>query len=716
MNKVIIIFILMLTICFHANSQHVISVQDATNKEILSEVLVRDTSNKITHRTNAKGFVTVNNKSNKSIYMASYLGYERQYFTISTSNDTTFIFLIPFVKEQNEVVISATRTNARIENIPIKIEVLGLDEMHDENTIKPGNVASLIGDFSGIQIQQLSATNGSSSVRFFGLDGKYSMILHDGLPIYQGLSSSFGILQIPPLDLQQIELIKGPSSTLYGGGAVSGLLNFVSKTPSKTVDKTITISQSTLGETNLNAYYSNTFKKVGVSLFTASNHQFIKDIDKDGYSDIPYMQNFIIHPKLFFPLNEKTKATIGYTLINETRKGGDMLAYKSSSDTAHQYLETTNNFRQIIDANITKKINQYQTLQLKGGINLLKLKQQNNVFQIGGINWNEASELNYSFKKNRSHFITGINFYSNGFNPTKNTDTTKISSSQNTLGMYAQYNYARRNKINYQIGIRADKNFHYGLFVLPSTAVLFNWNQSFTTRINVGMGYKTPDVFDYNGIGLDGNKISINPNTKAEKSTGGNIDLSYNHSFKNEIGIKFNTSFFLNTIQLPIYLKQKSANQLEFINANANILTKGVDNYLRITYKEFELYLGYTFVNAKKKYDTLHPFIELTPTHKFATTITYEIEHQWRFGIESAFTGKQYLYDGSKTKSYLFFAAMIKREFNKMSIVLNGENLLNFKQSTYEKIVTPSQPLPTFKPLWASIDGRNINLTLLLKF
>jgi iron complex outermembrane receptor protein/outer membrane receptor for ferrienterochelin and colicins len=92
--------------------------------------------------------------------------------------------------------------------------VLGIEEMNDESTLKPGNIASIIGDMSGIQIQQSSAVSGNSNVRIQGLEGKYTQVLRDGMPLFEGYSGGFGILTIPPLDLRQVELIKGAASTL----------------------------------------------------------------------------------------------------------------------------------------------------------------------------------------------------------------------------------------------------------------------------------------------------------------------------------------------------------------------------------------------------------------------------------------------------------------------------------------------------------------------
>ena len=138
----------------------------------------------------------------------------------------------------------------------MRVEVLGQEELNEESTIKPGNLSSLLGDISAIHIQQTSSITANATVRMQGLDGKYTQLLRDGLPLYEGFSGSFGVLQVAPLDLKQVEIVKGSVSTLYGGGAIGGMINLISKEPSDSAETSFILNSSTLKENNFDAYLS----------------------------------------------------------------------------------------------------------------------------------------------------------------------------------------------------------------------------------------------------------------------------------------------------------------------------------------------------------------------------------------------------------------------------------------------------------------------------
>ena len=244
------------------------------------------------------------------------------------------------------------------------MEVLGAEEVNEEVGIKPGNIASLLGDIAGIQTQQTSAATGNTEMRVQGLPGKYTQLLKDGTPLFGGYSGSFSILQIPPLDLKQIEIVKGASSTLYGGGAIAGMINLISKRPKENVfEKTVLLNQSTLKETNANIYLSNRKNKSGYTFFTGMNYQKPVDVNKDGFSDVPDTKSFFFHPTLFLYPDKRNMISIGYNGVFENRNGGDMLVLKDKADNQHQYFDQNKIFRNTADINWENKISSKDFLQ-----------------------------------------------------------------------------------------------------------------------------------------------------------------------------------------------------------------------------------------------------------------------------------------------------------------------------------------------------------------
>ena len=207
--------------------------------------------------------------------LVSAVSYDNQTIVLAEPRPDTLVVLLQAAQHELDVVtVTATRTNSRIEDLPIKVEVLGLEDMDEESAVVPGNVASILGDISIIHIQKTSPVNGNTAMQ--GLDPKYAQILRDGLPLYEGFSGNLGMLQIPPLDLKQVEVIKGSVSTLYGGGAIGGLVNVVSKTPtSETPYFTALLNRSGLKETNGNAYYAQRYAggKTGLTVFAGYTSQ-----------------------------------------------------------------------------------------------------------------------------------------------------------------------------------------------------------------------------------------------------------------------------------------------------------------------------------------------------------------------------------------------------------------------------------------------------------
>ena len=157
-------------------------------------------------------------------------------------------------QELEEVVISTTRSSRTIQSVPTRVEFIGGEELEEKGNMKPGDIRMMLNESTGIQTQQVSATSANSSIRIQGLDGRYTQILKDGFPLYAGFSGGLGLLQTPPLDLKQVEVIKGASSTLSGGGAIAGLVNMVSKAPTDERELRFLINGTSAGGLAVNGF------------------------------------------------------------------------------------------------------------------------------------------------------------------------------------------------------------------------------------------------------------------------------------------------------------------------------------------------------------------------------------------------------------------------------------------------------------------------------
>ena len=193
----------------------------------------------------------------------SFVGFSPEEVTLnfpSTTKDALEIFLQPAGEEMDEVIIQSTRSRRSIADLPTRVEVISGEELTEKGNMKPGDIRMLLNETTGIQTQQTSAISGNSSIRIQGLDGKYTQLLKDGYPLYSGFSGGLSLLQIVPLDLQQVEVIKGSSSPLYGGGAIAGLVNLISKTPGEQRELNFMLNATSALGLDVSGFYSDTYE------------------------------------------------------------------------------------------------------------------------------------------------------------------------------------------------------------------------------------------------------------------------------------------------------------------------------------------------------------------------------------------------------------------------------------------------------------------------
>jgi iron complex outermembrane receptor protein/outer membrane receptor for ferrienterochelin and colicins len=713
----ILIFLLSGTLCSFSQLRIRIQVQDAVSRAALPKATV--TLNKISFVTDTSGaLVQLVNGSTVNLRV-SYTGYTS--FSLSFPARDTSIVVALIAKEQEGeevIVVASSRTNSRIEDLPTKVEVLGAEEVNEENQIKPGNIASLLGDIAGVQIQQTNAATGNADMRIQGLPGKYTQILRDGMPLFGGYSGSFGILQVPPLDLQQIELVKGAASTLYGGGAIAGMVNLVSKKPRQGHPaRSITINRSTLKENNLNMFFSGKDKKAGYTFFAGGTLQDAVDVNSDGFSDVPSVRSIFIHPRLFVYGKQKSSLALGYTLNYEDREGGDMMVVDGKADAQHRFFIRNKTLRNTGDVTWEYHLKNDALLTTKGSVSFSNRDITTNVFGMKASQLLWYSEVAYVQKTTSHNYVIGVNF--NGDDFTKHlADSSFIpNESSVTNGVFLQDDWMLSQQFTLQGGLRIDHNSKWGNYILPRLSLLYRPSAKVTMRLGGGLGYKTPELFSSETDERAYKYFrSYRSDIRSEKSAGANFDVNYK-THTGDWALTINQTFYITSIRHPFDNEYNLvSNAYRYFNQTKPLQTVGAESYVQAIKDELELYFGYVYTDSRRKYDATHPVFPLVARHKLASIIAYEFSDHFRAGIESAFNGRQYLDNGNETPSYLFLAAMVRYNIGKVSLVLNGENLLDYRQSKKEATVFPPYTNPVFPEIWAPLDGRVINLSLQVKW
>src|SRR5947208_11206090 len=235
------------------------------------------------------------------------------------------IALRPQSRIEEHVTVAATRTDKRIEDQPMRVEILDADEIEEKVMMTPGDIVMMLNEMGGLRVQATSPSLGAASIRIQGMRGRYTRFLSDGLPLFGEQVGSFGLLQIPPMDLGQVEVIKGVAWSLYGAGAMGGVVNLVSKRPGAAPEREILGNRSSRGATDGVLWYSAPLSgNWGATLVAGAHGQARADVNGDGWADLPKYARGVVRPRIFWDDKQGRTffATAGATW--EDRTGGTM--------------------------------------------------------------------------------------------------------------------------------------------------------------------------------------------------------------------------------------------------------------------------------------------------------------------------------------------------------------------------------------------------------
>jgi iron complex outermembrane receptor protein/outer membrane receptor for ferrienterochelin and colicins len=632
-------------------------------------------------------------------------------FPLVLVDDHDHLILIKVNNELGQVTItSTTRVSREIDDVPTRIEAISEEELDEKISMRPANVSMVLNESTGIKVQQTSAVSTTQSIRIQGLDGRYTQILKDGFPAFGGFSGSLSLLEIPPLDLKQVEIIKGPSATFYGGGAIAGVVNFISKEPHFKRETLLILNQTSAVGTDVALFDSHRLGRFGYTFLGAADYQREYDVDGDDFTELPRTHSFNLTPRAFFYRSEKTRLLLGSSTSYQQREGGDIFVIRGRADDFHRYFEKDNSTRNITTVQFDHEFSGGRKLVAKQSVAFFSPKIEIPDYSFKGRQTNSYTDVSYFQPLKKHALVFGFNSVYDQFREHADTSAIKRNETRTTFGGYVQDNFDLAPRLSVEAGFRLDHLRHYGVFPLPRVSLLYKFTRNLSSRLSVGLGYKAPSVFAEEAeMLLFRNVQPIGNALKAERSRGGTFDFNYRKSLGEKFSWSVNQMVFYTRIERPLLLSPAANGAFKFASADQPIRSAGFETNARVVYDLLKLFVGYTFTDAQAEYLTGSQTLSLVPRSRMNSTLLFEKEANFKAGVEVYYSSSQLLSSRQKTRPFSVFGIFGEKAFGSLTLFINAENITDTRQSRFGPVVFPPHQTPTFAEIYTLIEGRVFN-------
>jgi outer membrane receptor for ferrienterochelin and colicin len=334
-------------------------------------------------------------------------------------------------------------------------------------------------------------------------------------------------------------------------------------------------------------------------------------------------------------------------------------------------------------------------------------------YRFAGEQLSSFSEVAYTFMQKQNVLITGINFYTDDFWEDRLQSSILRNEGYRTIGAFANYTFDIGKKVSLEAGFRGDYVSEEKFFALPRLSALFKWTSKLTTRIGGGFGYRNPTIFNQEAelLGYK-NVLPIDKNkTFAEQSYGGNADVGYKTAFGERFFININQMFFYTYLERPLVLVDtgNTSGVYNFINAVGYTQSYGSETFFKFGFYDFVLFVGYTYTNATNHFNHTESELTLTPHHSLKGDLLYSIPGKWRIGLDYEYKSSQALSNGTHTREFWTYGAVVEYTQNNYTFFGNIENYTNIRQTKYGSLVSGPNATPQFTEVWAPLDGIVLN-------
>jgi outer membrane receptor for ferrienterochelin and colicins len=580
----------------------------------------------------------------------SAVGYKSAVIEVNLTNDKNPYVLQINLKEDlgalDQIVITGTLKPVSKLESPVPVEV------YTKSFFKKNPTPSIfesLQNVNGVRPQLNCSVCNTGDIHINGLEGPYTMVLIDGLPIVSGLSTVYGLTGIPQALIERVEIVKGPASTLYGSEAVGGVINVITKKPTGANKLSVDNFTTSWGEvsTDIGTGYQLSDKTSGILGVSYFNYQNPIDNNGDGFTDMTLQNRISIFNKINFDRKDGKLFSIAGRYVYEDRWGGEMDWTSADRGGDEVYGESIYTSRWEAFGRYDLPTDEDLSFQFSGNGH-----SQDSFYGTTSYDADQYigfGQLTWSKKLGSSHdLLAGAAYRYTYYN-----DNTFATSTADGLGdqpsvihlpgVFVQDEIAITDRKKVLLGVRYDYNSIHGNVFSPR--VNYKWSsrdKSNVLRLSVGNGFRVANVFTEDHAALTGAREVVFEG-ELEPETSWNANVNYVKTFRTKNNTFFNLdasafyTYFTNRI-LPDY--ETDFNRIIYSNLDGFAVSQGVSINADVAFKNgLKILAGATLMDVSITEDGERTRQLLTEGYSGVWSISYKIK-PWDLNID--YTGNLY--------------------------------------------------------------------------
>lgn len=539
-----------------------------------ANVAIKDTGYGSPTDENGK-FIIENVKPGNYTILISAVGYspEKREITLKSGNDHLLeIEITETLSYLNQVVITGTMKETFIKDSPVKVEVITAQFLQKNPT---NNIIEAVQTINGVQEQINCGVCGTNDIHINGMEGPYTLVLIDGMPIMSALASVYGFNGIPTSLVERIEIIKGPSSTLYGSAAVGGVINIITKRPEDMPLVSFNTFYTSHHEWNTDLAVTPDLGDKVKTTFSGNfyRNQYRMDHNEDNFTDIPLNNRLSLFNRWSIQRDFDRRADIAIRYYTEKRFGGTMQWQPEDRGSSIIYGESIYTDRLELIGAYQLPL-QAENVRIEYSYNLHK---QDSYY---GDTYYKADQAvyfaNFIWDKSiKNHdLILGTtlryDFYED--NSLANTNEKQF-----IPGVFLQDEWKISDRTRLLAGTRLDHYKEHGFIISPSLNIKQDISTYTTARLNLGTGFRRVNLFTEDHAVLTGSRtVLIKEDLKPEQSYNATLNLNHVYSLGNSVGnLDFDAFYtYFNNKIIPDY--ETDPGLIIYENLGGNAITRGI--------------------------------------------------------------------------------------------------------------------------------------------